>query len=628
MDVTVGQEIDGYQILDVLGRGGMGVVYLAEDVALSRNVALKVIDPALARDEAFLRRFRAEARALARIDSPYIVRVHALRQTDFGVFIVMEYVEGGTLADPIGKGPMPWPKALPLIKQMLHAFSHAHGVGVIHRDIKPSNIMLTPQGVVKVTDFGLAKLHQKNADATVTQGISGTLFYMSPEQVKGQRDIDHRTDIYSLGMTIYEMLAGRVPLDRGEGQFTVLKRIVEEKPVPPTHFAPQLPDGLVRIVMKALEKDPADRYQSAEEMLQDLEAFEGSGSRSAAADETRLARTGSSAGRRPMMLGAAALAGVLLVTAGVLAYRTWIADGTSARLTVTTAPEGAMVFVGEQFLGTTPLRDRPVDAGRMNMRLSKDGFIAVDTTLLVERGRPLMLDLQMIEATSLASASATITSTPADAEVWIDGNQVGRTPHSLEDVPAGMLRVLLRKDGFEDLELEQELLAGENRVIAAVLQAEDAGGGGSSTTQLPSRGGLIVQAEGSGSIEVDGRAVSAGAQLTLDTGRHSVACGEGAYRTETAINVVAGASRSVTCHFRSKVNVVTTMSDGTSTWASVWINGKNQGLAPVELTLDPGTYHIGVRRDGFSVLDDEKTITVRPSLEPRTEHLAFRISRQ
>ena len=628
MDVSVGQEIDGYQILDVLGRGGMGVVYLAEDVALSRNVALKVIDPALARDEAFLRRFRAEARALARIDSPHIVRVHALRQTDIGVFIVMEYVEGGTLADPIGRGPMPWQKALPLIKQMLHAFSHAHGVGVIHRDIKPSNIMLTPQGVVKVTDFGLAKLHQKNADATVTQGISGTLFYMSPEQVKGQRDIDHRTDLYSLGMTIYEMLAGRVPLDRSEGQFTVLKRIVEEKPVPPTHFAPQLPAGLVRIVMKALEKDPADRYQSAEEMLQDLEAFESSASGSVAAEEIRSSPTVSPALRRPLYLGAAALIGVLLVVAGILAYRTWIADGTSAMLTVTSAPEGAMVFVGEQFVGTTPLRDRPVDEGRVSMRLSKDGFVTVDTTLLVERGRPLMLDLQMIEATSAGTASATITSTPEDAEVWIDGDLVGRTPYTLEAAAAGMLTVYLRKDGFEDLELQQELLPGEDRLIAAVLNREDSNGGGGSTTQPPSQGMLVVQTEGSGRIEVDGRQVSAGSPLTLAAGSHRVACGEGTHRMETGITVVAGASRSVTCHFRSKVNVVTTMSDGTSTWASVWINGQNQGLAPAELTLDPGTYRIAVRRDGFSVLDDEKTITVKPSLEPQTEHLAFRISRQ
>ena len=628
MDVTVGQEIDGYQILDVLGRGGMGVVYLAEDVALSRKVALKVIDPALARDEAFLRRFRAEARALARIDSPYIVRVHALRQTDVGVFIVMEYVEGGTLADPIGRGPMPWPRALPLIKQMLHAFSHAHGVGVIHRDIKPSNIMLTPQGVVKVTDFGLAKLHQTNADATVTQGISGTLFYMSPEQVKGQRDIDHRTDLYSLGMTVYEMLAGRVPLDRSEGQFTVLKRIVEEKPMPPTHFAPKIPEDLSRIVMKALEKDPADRYQSAEEMLQELEAFESKASGETAIGKHRNSDISRRVGRSPLILGAAAIAGLLLVVAGLVAYRTWIGDGTSAMLTVTSAPEGAMVYLGEQFLGTTPLRDRPVDEGRLSMRLSKDGFITVDTTLLVERGRPLMLDLQMIETSSAGTASATITSTPPDAEVWIDGERVGSTPYTLASAPSGMLTIHLRKDGFEDLVLEQELLPGEDRVIAAVLDPEDAAGGGSSATQTPSQGILVVQTEGSGRIEVDGRAVEAGSPLTLGSGRHRVACGDGSYRTESTINVVAGASRSVTCHFRSKVNVVTTMSDGTSTWASVWINGQNQGLAPAELMLDPGTYRIGVQRDGFSALDDERTITVKPSLEPQTEHLAFRISRQ
>ena len=155
MDLEIGQEIDGYKIRGVLGRGGMGVVYEAEDVALSRAVALKAINPGLTEDAQFIRRFQTEARVLAKVNSPYIVGVHALRQTDLGLFIVMEFVEGGTLADRLDEGLMPLAEALKIIRQMILAFEHAHKAGVIHRDIKPANIMLTTGGVVKVTDFGL-----------------------------------------------------------------------------------------------------------------------------------------------------------------------------------------------------------------------------------------------------------------------------------------------------------------------------------------------------------------------------------------------------------------------------------------------------------------------------------------
>lgn len=277
-DVLIGRDIDGYRVIEVLGRGGMGIVYKAEDVALDRFVALKVIDPALARDETFVRRFRTEARALASVQSLYIVNIHTLRQTDHGMYIVMEYVDGGTLADLIEKGPMDWERAYPIIRQMLSGFEQAHGVGVIHRDIKPRNIMLSQDGVVKVTDFGLAKLRRGDRASTVTQGTAGTLFYMSPEQVKGVHDLDHRSDVYSIGMTIYEMLTGQLPFDREAGDFTIMRTIVENKLPPPTQFRSDLPAPISRFIMKALEKDPDKRYASAREFRHALDALHEAGS--------------------------------------------------------------------------------------------------------------------------------------------------------------------------------------------------------------------------------------------------------------------------------------------------------------------------------------------------------------
>ena len=273
-DPTVGREIDGYCITEVLGRGGMGVVYKAKEVALARHVALKRIDPAFARDKSFQRRFRSEARALARIHSPHIVQIHGLRETAIGHIIIMEYVDGGTLKDKLKDGPMHYEELLPIMQQTLLALERAHAAGVIHRDVKPHNVMLTGEGHVKITDFGLAKINQSgDPNRTVTQGVFGTLQYMSPEQVRGYGRVDHRSDLYSLGMTMYQMLAGRLPFDDGSSQFTLMNVIVQEELPRLDHHMPGLPAELVDIVTKALVKDPADRYQSAAGMRAALKAF-------------------------------------------------------------------------------------------------------------------------------------------------------------------------------------------------------------------------------------------------------------------------------------------------------------------------------------------------------------------
>ena len=181
----IGKIIDNYKIIDILGKGGMGVVYKAHDTELDMDVALKMMESTVARDESSVNRFRGEARALAKMKNPNIVVVHALRQTDFGLYIVMEFVDGNTLAQRIEEnGPIPLKTVLEVFRQLLSALDHAHKLGIIHRDLKPSNIMLTPDGVVKVTDFGLAKVRQSSA-STMTVGTGGTLYYMSPEAIEG-----------------------------------------------------------------------------------------------------------------------------------------------------------------------------------------------------------------------------------------------------------------------------------------------------------------------------------------------------------------------------------------------------------------------------------------------------------
>lgn len=270
---VIGKEIDGFRIEDVLGRGGMGIVYRAEELMLGRQVALKVIDPDLVRNEEILRRFQAEARVLAQLSHPNIVLAYALRQTDLGLYIVMEYVEGKSLAQHLrANGPMTWDEALPLVRQMLSGFAYAHEHGIVHRDIKPNNIMLTPDGQIKIMDFGLAKvLREDGGGMTRTMTRGGTLYYMSPEQVKSLKHVDHRTDLYSLGMSIYQMLSGRLPFSKKDSEFTILKNIVEANFPPPRSPHAALPAHVSSAIMRSLEKNPDDRFADARDML---DAFE------------------------------------------------------------------------------------------------------------------------------------------------------------------------------------------------------------------------------------------------------------------------------------------------------------------------------------------------------------------
>ena len=270
----IGKVIDHYRIIERLGIGGMGVVFKAINVNINKLVALKMITPGLAMNENFIKRFQIEAKALAKLNDFNIVSITDLSRDKDQWFIVMEYVDGDNLFDIIKKeGPYSCKESIPILKQILTAISHAHKARIIHRDIKPNNIMVTKDGVVKITDFGLAK--DQNLDSSaVSIASGGTLYYMSPEHVKGFSFTDHRSDIYSIGMTYYEMITGKVPFQNINSDFDMRERIIRKNFDKPTVFNPNIPPGLEAIVMKSIAKDPGMRYQSAEEMLADVEKFE------------------------------------------------------------------------------------------------------------------------------------------------------------------------------------------------------------------------------------------------------------------------------------------------------------------------------------------------------------------
>ncbi len=270
----IGKQIDNYRTVKLLGKGGMGIVLEAVDESLDMIVAMKLMDPMLSQDKNFKRRFQAEAKALARLNSNNIVRVLALRESEFGLYIVMEYVDGNTVADRIvNLGKLSWKETAPILTQLLTAISHAHENGVIHLDIKPRNIMIDQADIVKVTDFGLAKLQQVSQSTTATFN-AGTITYMSPEQIRGREKVDERSDIYSIGVTVYEMLSGRTPYDKTSAFYDLQKTILKGRPPSLADFAPELPNPLVQLVMKSIHKNPGRRFQTAREMLDAIKQFE------------------------------------------------------------------------------------------------------------------------------------------------------------------------------------------------------------------------------------------------------------------------------------------------------------------------------------------------------------------
>ena len=271
MDNYIGRLLDDrYEILEMIGSGGMAVVYKARCNRLNRLVAIKILKEELSKDEEFRRRFHAESQAVAMMSHPNIVSVYDVSHSENVDYIVMELIDGITLKQYMEqKQVLNWREALHFATQIAKALEHAHSRGIIHRDIKPHNIMVLKDGSVKVADFGIAQM--ASAQSTLTREALGSVHYISPEQAKGAH-VDARTDLYSLGVVMYEMLTGRPPFD-GDTPVSVAIQHINAKAVPPRQLNPSIPVGLEQITMHAMTADRDKRYSSATEMLEDLEKF-------------------------------------------------------------------------------------------------------------------------------------------------------------------------------------------------------------------------------------------------------------------------------------------------------------------------------------------------------------------
>lgn len=273
MDNLIGRKLDGrYLIESLLGVGGMANVYKGRDVRTGNAIAVKVLKEEFLDNEELVRRFKNESKAISILDHPNIVKVYDVSVTDQLQYIVMEYIDGITLKEYLKQrgGALTWKEVIHFATQVLGALEHAHSKGIVHRDVKPQNIMLQADGSIKMMDFGIARFSRAQSQ-TVSDKAIGSVHYISPEQAKGDHT-DGRTDIYSVGVMMYEMLSGHLPFD-GSGTVSIAIMQISEKPKPLAQVAPNVPEGLRQITEKAMEKDPDDRYQSAAEMLQAIQAF-------------------------------------------------------------------------------------------------------------------------------------------------------------------------------------------------------------------------------------------------------------------------------------------------------------------------------------------------------------------
>ena len=577
-DPLIGETIGEYRVDSVLGRGGMGVVYGAEDTNLGIPVALKMISREFARSDDFVRRFRSEARAMARITSPHIVRVMAMRQTEHGLFIVMECVSGGTVHDRMAGGALPWHDARPLLVQSLLALEHAHAVGIAHRDIKPRNLMLTEDGTVKVTDFGLAKMLQADPAATVTKGVAGTLLYMSPEQVRADPTLDERSDLFSLGLTAYEMVAGRLPFDRDAGEYAVMRAIAESEFPPPSHFQPGLPETLDTAIMGALEKDPAKRYPSARAMREAFERVDADGPARRPSKGSRTATLpvarpdGKPARKRGAPVGR--IAGALVAFAALGAGGWWWFAGTGsapaepATVQVEAGVPGALVFAGDSLLGVVP-GPFALPAGEVRLRVQA-GDQRRDTLLVLAAGADATLALPLSAPMMPPAAN------PAAAD------PIAEAPTTSTGTPT--------------------------------RPALDAGAGLPAPPATP--GTLVAKSAAGVSYSVGGSRIEGSAPLPAGT--HTVRCEAGGQSATHQIRIRSGQSETVQCYAEQLVSISHQLEGGGYTFATYWIDGRSVGQV-ARHPLGPGTHTVDARRSGYTTLDPEQTVTVRPQFTPLPE---------
>lgn len=606
----IGKTVQGYEILEMRDAGAMGVVYKAKDPNLPRVVAIKLMNRALVEDETFLERFRLEARALAMVQSPNIVTIHQLIDTPDALAIVMEYVDGMSLQELATSQSLPWQRSARLIRQVLAGLGKAHDAGVIHRDIKPSNVLVLDDDTVKIVDFGLAKAEQSGRNLTQTGASAGTLYYMSPEQIHGFRNVDGRSDLYSVGVTFYKLVCGRLPFDTTGSNYEVLKEIVEGVFPPADQFNPLLPEPLVRFLSVSMAKKPSDRFSSAGEMIRVLDAILADSQIPATAWPDRASRPN---GPQPVTESR--------VSHGRTGEETILSDP-SRRSDSLERDISLRTRIGVEASAADAGSAPPVgsgsasehSAGLFRRRYFLIGGIAALSAIAIA----LLVFGSSFFGPSPSVARLDITTHPIGARIFIDDQEVGLSPVPGLSQTSGVVHLKAILSGYAERESTLHVSAGESYQITLGLErpptkeeqlppdeitATESG----SVTVTEERTEVSMSIQPWGQVWIDGVQVGGGEvrseSFSVEPGSRRVRVRHPELGTwERRIEVERGGSLQVQIDFTREVPVVVTSqgADGSYLMGEIIVDGRNTGATtPKEIQLRIGEHSIEVRRPGF-----------------------------
>jgi tRNA A-37 threonylcarbamoyl transferase component Bud32 len=557
-ELSIGSTIgERYRLTALLGDGAMGQVLIAENIAIGAQVAVKVLRPELLANQEFRRRFQQEAEAMASVEHPNVARFLDLVIGD-PTFFVMEYVRGPNLAETLAREKrLDRRRAVHIATRICWGLDAAHAVGVIHRDLKPANLVLAPDRehgeMPKVIDFGLAKLAANTSANQLTRSgqIVGTPHYMAPEQIEG-REVDPRTDVYSLGCVLYEMLTGRTPFADVHEDVQVLYRQLHERPLPPSAYAPDVPPELDAIVLRALDKSPVARFGSMQELARALESTAQPGSRPylppppppPAEPSTTLTTLPLPPRQRRLVLGVsvaiAATIGMILGT--VITRRVDRSRGaagaaavsagpphpgaTRAALMVITDPASAHVDLDGQALDDrTPLMVDDLDAGEHRLRVRLDGYMEVERSFKLKEGERRVAQLTL----QAGMRAVRVRTVPPGALIYVDDRlNAASSPANIQITQDDFHEVRAEKLGFEPAIVH---IAPDDRAGEVTLTME--------VEKLP-RGYVLIDCEQEAAVWIDGAETGFETPtlgIRVQSGEHSIQLVDGSGRKSPVVKV-------------------------------------------------------------------------------------------
>jgi len=482
-DIQIDKTIGKYKIIGELGEGGMGKVYLAEDKKLGRKAALKFVLPQYTSDSRRIAQFEQEARITAALNHPNIVTIYDFDENINGYYIAMEYVEGQSLKDLIKslKEFLPFHQIFDIVIQISKGLLAAHKKNIIHRDLKPGNILVNHEGTAKISDFGLAKLVDATS-SSLSGGLLGTPEYMSPEQIRLEK-LDQRSDIFSLGIMLYELITLKRPFDGIYWEETV-DAIKNKAPEALTRYRQDVPEGLQRIVEKTLNKDRQQRYQNVNGLLTELVREQDNLLKTKSlypippppVERSKGQESKSNSWRKS---GKYFTIGTILLFLGVFAdvldIRTSILEflkPPASVISISTEPKGAAVLLNEKFIGTTPITNVPMQVGKISLKISKPGYVSIDTFLVVstEINWPLTFNLKEASLPRADLAAVRIVSQPPGAAVFFNGRPVGVTRFDSLISNDSTIKLRLEKPDYFSLDTAFVIRKSQDSIFTFVLQ--------------------------------------------------------------------------------------------------------------------------------------------------------------